>query len=161
MAASLPNKWWLWYHDPNDSDYSLKGYIRIAEVTSVDEFWTLVDTIQKEAWLSGMFFFMKDGYRPLWDAPENDKGGAWSKKVDASDTYDVFIDCMVHCIANSFLKNHKETLVGVTLSPKGQFHIIKIWNASSALSDRRLLSPSLKMKIGDDIAYKAHNMRPK
>ena len=108
-----------------------------------------------------MFFFMRDGYRPLWDAPENDRGGAWSKKVDANDTYNVFIDCMVHCITNSFLSKNKDTLAGVTLSPKGQFHIIKIWNTNSSMSDRRTISPSLKMKIGDDIAYKAHNMRPK
>ena len=161
MAASLPVKWVLWYHDPNDSDYSLTGYIRIAEVTSIDEFWSLVDTIQRDAWESGMFFFMREGYRPLWDAPENDRGGAWSKKVDANDTYNVFIDCMVHCIANSFLTKNKDTLVGVTLSPKGQFHIIKIWNTNSTMSDRRTISPSLKMKLGDDIAYKAHNMRPK
>ena len=161
MAASLPVKWVLWYHDPNDSDYSLTGYIRIAEVTSIDEFWSLVDTIQRDAWESGMFFFMREGYRPLWDAPENDRGGAWSKKVDANDTYNVFIDCMVHCIANSFLTKNKDTLVGVTLSPKGQFHIIKIWNTNSTMSDRRTISPTLKMKLGDDIAYKAHNMRPK
>lgn len=161
MDANLPNTWDLYYHDPNDSNYSLGSYIVIGKIKTVSEFWSLINTIQKDAWVSGMFFLMKEGYRPLWDVPENDKGGAWSKKVDAMDTYDVFVDCMVHCVANSFLTRNKETLVGVSLSPKGSFHIIKIWNANSAISDRRLLSQTLKMKIGDDIAYKAHNMRPK
>jgi hypothetical protein len=49
----------------------------------------------------------------------------------------------------------------VTVSPKGAFHIIKVWNTTTAVSDRRLFSPSLKMKLGEDIAYKAHNLRPK
>jgi hypothetical protein len=68
---------------------------------------------------------------------------------------------MVHCVANSFLKSSNDAIAGVTVSPKGQFHIIKIWNSTTTVSDRRLFSPSLKMKLGDDIAYKAHNLRPK
>ena len=152
----------LWYHDPNSSDYSLSSYIRIMEISSVNDFWSSTEAISPEAWNSGMFFFMRKGIRPLWDAPENDKGGAWSKKVDASETFDVFVDCMVHCLAGSMLKEKNETIAGVTVSPKGQFHIIKVWNTTCTLSDRKLLNAaSLKMKIGDDIAYKAHNLRPK
>ena len=153
--------WILWYHDPNNADYSLESYIKIMEVSTAKDFWAIVDGISAEAWNSGMFFFMKEGYRPLWDAVENDKGGAWSKKVDASETHTVFVDCMVHCLAGSFLKSQNDTVVGVTLSPKGNFHIIKVWNTNTAVSDRRLFSPSLKMKLGEDIAYKAHNLRPK
>ena len=158
---ALPSKWVLWYHDPTSSDYSLASYIKLAEIHDVNSFWTIVEAISLEAWNSGMFFFMKDGIRPLWDAPENEKGGAWSKKVDASETHEVFVDCMVHCMAESFLTKHNDTLAGVTLSPKGQFHIIKIWTLSTAVSDRKLFAPTLKLKNGDDIAYKAHNLRPK
>ena len=164
MADStlLPQKFCLWYHDPNNNDYSLGSYIKILTFDDVAEFWSTVEAISAEAWNSGMFFLMREGFRPLWDAPENDKGGAWSKKVDAHETRDVFLDCMVHCIAEKILTRDNESIVGVTLSPKGQFHIIKVWNTTATLSDRKLLNaPSLRMKIGDDIAYKAHNLRPK
>ncbi len=157
----LSQKWILWYHDPNNSDYSLESYIRISEITTVEDFWSIVEAISSEAWNSGMFFLMRDGYRPLWDVPENDKGGAWSKKVDASETFNVFVDCMVHSIAGKFLTKNNDTVVGITLSPKGNFHIIKIWNNSTTISDRKLFSPTLRMKLGDDIAYKAHNLRSK
>ena len=157
----MNSNWCLWYHDPNNSDYSLESYIKIASITDIATFWSVFEAISTEAWNSGMFFFMKDGFRPLWDAPENDKGGAWSKKVAAADTYNVFLDCMVHCLAGKFLKSNNDVVVGVTLSPKGNFHIIKVWNSTTTVSDRKLFSPSLKMKLGDDIAYKAHNLRPK
>lgn len=157
----MNSNWCLWYHDPNNSDYSLDSYIKIAVISDVATFWSVFEAISTEAWNSGMFFFMKEGFRPLWDAPENDKGGAWSKKIDAAETHAVFLDCMVHCLAEKFLKANNEIVVGVTLSPKGNFHIIKIWNTTSSVSDRKLFSPSLKMKVGDDIAYKAHNLRPK
>lgn len=160
-ATILPHTWVLWYHDPNNSDYSLESYIKVLEIQTPADFWTIVEAISMESWNSGMFFLMREGYRPLWDAPENDKGGAWSKKVDASDTHNVFVDCMVHAIAEKMLKSNNDTIVGVTLSPKGQFHIIKIWNTITSVSDRKLFAPTLKMKLGDDIVYKPHNLRPK
>ena len=153
--------WTLWYHDPNDSNYSLNSYIKVYEIKTVDEFWGVVDGIPKDVWESGMFFFMKTGIPPLWDAPENDKGGAWSMKVDASDTHTVFVDCMAHCFVNSILKSNNDCIAGVTVSPKGQFHIIKVWNTTTTITDRKLFSPTLKIKAGGDIAYKAHNQRPK
>lgn len=161
MASAFPHTWVLWYHDPNNADYSPSSYIKISEINTPEEFWTIVEAISSEAWQSGMFFLMIKGIPPLWDAPENEKGGAWSKKVDASETHNVFVDCMIHCMAEKFLKNHNNIIAGVSLSPKGHFHIIKIWNTTTTLSDRKLMSPTLKMKLGDDIAYKAHNLRPK
>lgn len=160
-TTTLAQTWVLWYHDPNNSDYSLESYIKILTFNTATEFWSVVEAISSEAWNSGMFFLMREGIRPLWDAPENDKGGAWSKKVDASETQSIFLDCMVHVLAGKLLKNNNDTIAGVTLSPKGHFHIIKIWNTTTTVSDRRLFSPTLKMKLGDDIAYKAHNLRPK
>jgi hypothetical protein len=164
MADStlLPQKWTLWYHDPNNNDYSLGSYIKIVTFDDVAEFWSTVEAISAEAWNSGMFFLMRDGIRPLWDAPENDKGGAWSKKVDASETHAVFVDCMVHLLANKILKDKNETVVGVTLSPKGQFHIVKIWNTVTSISDRAFLNPKLAyFKLTDDVTYTAHKARPK
>jgi hypothetical protein len=68
---------------------------------------------------------------------------------------------MVHAMAGKLLKTQNDTIVGITVSPKGHFHILKFWNTTATVSDRRLFSPTLKMKLGDDIAYKAHNLRPK
>ena len=160
-SPKLPHPWTLWYHHPDDSDWSQSSYLQVGTVETPVEFWSLVDGISRDAWENGMFFFMKKGVRPLWDVPENERGGAWSKKVDAADTHTVFVDCMVHCLANKLLKSHNDTVAGVTVSPKGNFHIIKVWNTTTTVSDRKLFSPSLKMKLGDDIAYKAHNLRPK
>ena len=118
-TTTLPHTWVLWYHDPNNSDYSLESYIKILTFNTATEFWSVVEAISAEAWNSGMFFLRREGFRPLWDAPENEKGGAWSKKVDASETHGVFVDCMVHIMAGKFLKSQNEVIAGVTLSPKG------------------------------------------
>ena len=153
--------WILWYHDPQNKDYSLNSYVKIATVATPQQFWTVVDTISKEAWESGMFFFMRLGYRPLWDSDENKAGGAWSKKIDAAEAHTTFIDMMVHCMAGEVLSSRTETLVGVTLSPKGPSSIIKIWNTTKTVNTNTHLNMAMhKFKVGDDVTYVPHDKRP-
>lgn len=154
--------WMLWYHDPENKDYSLDSYVRIADVSTPQQFWTLVDSISREAWESGMFFFMRRGFRPLWDAPENEAGGSWSKKIESKDVHDVFVDMMVRCTTGDILTARKETIVGITVSPKGPFSIIKIWNTTTSVSDRATICQTISnFKVTDDVTYTAHKSRPK
>lgn len=161
-TTKFPYSWVLWYHDPENKDYSLNGYVMIADLNTPQQFWTVVDSISKEAWESGMFFFMRRGFKPLWDVPENEAGGAWSKKIEASEVYNAFVDLMVHCITNELMSSRKETLVGITLSPKGPFSIVKIWNTTTTVSDNAYLNGKMtQFKVGDDVTYTAHKARPK
>ena len=154
--------WILWYHDPDNKDYSLESYIKIADMRTVQQFWTIVESISKEAWESGMFFFMRQGFKPLWDCKENEAGGAWSKKVEASLVYSTLIDLMVHCVVNELLIHRKETLVGITVSPKGPASILKIWNTTTTVSDFAYINSNVSgFKLGDDVTYTPHKSRSK
>jgi hypothetical protein len=69
---------------------------------------------------------------------------------------------MVHCIANEMMIDRKETIAGISISPKGQFSIIKIWNTTTTVSDKAYLNPKLTyFKITDDVTYTAHRSRPR
>lgn len=160
-APKFPCPWTLWYHAPDDSDWSQSSYMQVGTVENPTEFWSLVDGIPRDAWENGMFFFMKKGVRPLWDVPENERGGAWSQKVDASEMYTIFVDVMVYCVTGRLMQTHKESLQGVTVSPKGAFHIVKIWNTDARLRDKRQLATTSRLRITDDVAYTPHKMRPK
>jgi hypothetical protein len=161
-TTKLQYSWILWYHDPDSKDYSLESYIKVADLSTPQQFWSIVDSISKEAWESGMFFFMRRGFKPLWDVPENEAGGAWSKKIEASLVHQTFVDLMVNCIANEVLSSRKETLVGVTISHKGAFSIIKIWNTTTTVSGNTYLNTEMEhFKVGDDVTYTAHKSRSK
>ena len=161
-TTKLQYTWVLWYHDPENKDYSLDSYIKVADFSTPQQFWTVVDAIPREAWECGMFFFMRRGFKPIWECPENEAGGAWSKKVEAANAHTSFIDLMVHSIANELLINRKETLSGLSISPKGQFHIIKIWNTTTSVSEKSYLNPKLTyFKVTDDVTYTAHKSRAK
>lgn len=161
-TTKLQYTWILWYHDPENRDYSIDSYVRIADIGTPQQFWTVVESIPKEAWESGMFFFMRRGFKPLWDSPENEAGGAWSKKLESSEIYTTFIDMMVHCITTELLTTRKETLVGVSVSPKGPFSIIKIWNTTTTVNDNGYLNSNMHtFKVADDVTYTPHRARPK
>lgn len=154
--------WVLWYHDPENRDYSLDSYIKIADVSTAQQLWTVVDSIPKECWECGMYFFMRRGFPPLWECRENENGGAWSKKIDAAQAQTSFIDLMVHCCSDELLVKNQDSLVGISISPKGQFHIIKIWNLSTTVSEKSNLNQQLTYyKVTDDVTYTSHKARPK
>ena len=155
------SSWTLWYHDPECQDYSLGSYSQVGDVGTPTQFWSIVDSIPKDAWENGMFFFMKKGVPPIWDSPENDRGGAWSKKIEAADTHAVFVDLMVHCVTGKLLPAHKEILQGITVSPKGAFHIVKIWNSNASQNDRKCIVPTSRFRVGDDVTYTPHKLRPR
>lgn len=161
-TTKLQYSWILWYHSPDNKDYSLESYVKIADMSTPQQFWTVVDSISKEAWECGMFFFMRRGFKPLWDAPENEAGGAWSKKIPVAFMHNTFVDLMVHAISNDLLSNRKETLVGITASPKGAFSIIKVWNTTTTVSTNNYLNTEMEhFRITEDVAYTAHKARPK
>jgi hypothetical protein len=159
-TTKLQYSWILWYHDPENKDYSFDGYLKVADISTPQQFWTVVDSISKEAWETGMFFFMRRGFKPMWEVPENEAGGAWSKKIESAVVHNTWVDLMVHCIANELLIHRKETLVGITISPKGPTSIVKIWNTTTTVSDNAYINQSIKdFKIGDDVTYTAHKSR--
>ena len=55
----LSDKWTLWAHLPHNTDWSLKSYIKITEVTSVESVIALVNSLPDQMIKNCMLFFMK------------------------------------------------------------------------------------------------------
>lgn len=152
--------WVLWYFDPRNKSWDLSNYKKIADMATPQQLWTILNAIPKEAWENGYFFFMRRGFRPVWEVPENENGGSWSKRIPTEDLYDIVLDLIAHCATNQLIPSRPETLVGFSTSPKGEHNVIKIWNTSSTLSKRDLLNPAIPtFKIAEDVAYTPHRAR--
>ncbi len=162
-TTKFQTAWVLWYFDPRNKDWNLSNYKKIADLSTPQQFWTILNAIPKEAIECGYFFFMKKGFRPIWEVPENEHGGSWSKKVSTKEVYDIAIDLMVYCMASSdgIMVSRPETLVGFSTSPKGDFNIVKIWNTTTAVSSSKIyLNHAIPhFAITDDVVYTAHRSR--
>lgn len=162
-TSKFQYSWVLWYFDPRNNDWSLSNYKQVADINTPQQLWTVVGSIPKEAWECGYFFFMRRGFRPIWEVPENENGGSWSKKVLTSTIHEIAIDLIVHCVANEngLLITRPETLVGFSTSPKGEFNVVKIWNTTaSVFNAKQTLNPKIKnFDITDEVVYTAHKSR--
>ena len=80
MTMDLNDIWSIYFHDPNDKDWTMKSYHHLSMLSTVDDFWVVHKAMQDKV-ADGMFFIMREYIFPCWDDPENKEGGCFSIKV--------------------------------------------------------------------------------
>ena len=76
----LYDKWVLWAHLPHDTDWSLKSYNKIIELTSVERVISCMNTVPPQMVKNCMLFLMRKGINPTWEDPRNMNGGCFHLK---------------------------------------------------------------------------------
>lgn len=131
--------WTLWFHNPEDSKWSLSSFIKIQSFSTWEEFWTIVDIflqarIQKDTtgiFGDGMFFFMRNNIPPLWENSANIRGGCYSFRVQRREATDLYLIYSIAAMIETAAVNSNNKINGVSISPKKNFNIIKIWNSNA------------------------------
>ena len=118
-AYPLFDKWVLWAHLPHDTDWSLTSYIKLAELSNMEQVISLYQCIPALMIRNCMLFLMRKGINPTWEDPKNSKGGCFSFKVNNKNVPSVW-------------KDLSYVLTGETVSsnPKFQHNIIKPINSN-------------------------------
>jgi hypothetical protein len=160
MTSSFPTgSWTLYFHDPEDSSWTADSYKFIGTFKTFPDLWATFARIGESRMLSGMFFLMKDPYPPLWENRQNIRGGSYCIKVpekSASETYARYVAAgILNCITKDTVEGNN--IVGVSISPKKGFHILKIWNTEA----KKFYKPTDIAVLGDgmlasDIIYRPH-----
>ena len=142
----LQNKWTLWAHLPHDTDWSINSYKLISTFGSVEEAIVLFETIPDIMVTNCMLFLMKDKINPTWEDIHNRKGGSFSYKVTNKNVSNVWKNLSYSLIGETLVNDNAilGTINGITISPKKNFCIIKIW-----LSTCNYQNPSIIRKITD------------
>ena len=70
---------------------------------------------------------MKENIFPNWEDPDNRSGGCLSFKVTSIKVIDEWNTLLLKCITNQILNEHNEEINGISISPKKEFNIVKIW----------------------------------
>ena len=134
----LLGKWDLYYHLPHDKNWDLSSYKIIASnISSVEEVILLNNKISETIVKYTMLFIMRKGITPLWEDPKNRTGGAFSFKVTNKQVYEVWktLFCAI-CGETLFIKREYNNHVnGITISPKKNFCIVKIWLDNCLIQD--------------------------
>lgn len=146
----LSDKWTLWAHLPHNTDWSIKSYIPISTFSTVEETIAVTETLPSILVENCMLFMMREGIKPTWEDARNRNGGCFSYKVSNKNVYKVWKDLTYVVVGSSISKstNFVNCVTGITISPKKNFCIIKIWmsdcnnqNPTHVTSDVKGLSP--------------------
>ena len=78
---------------------------------------------------NGMFFIMRDDIFPTWEDPDNRLGGCISFKVYSKDIVEAWNKLFLKLISEDITTETDcwEEINGISISPKKEFNIIKIW----------------------------------
>ena len=154
---SYNQQWTLYYHDPDNEDWSEESYKKIGTPANFEEMFGMLKEIGSKRFLEGMYFWMADPYPPMWENKMNKRGGSYSIKIHQDHGLECFERYMAASVLNLIALDTENQIVGVSISPKKGFNIIKLWNLQSLTfkkeTDIRVLMPNLTYA---DIIYKPH-----
>ena len=121
------NNWILWTHLPND-DWSFHSYKKIITIETVEQALSLFENFPENIIKNSMLFLMKDGIKPIWEDELNKDGGCFSYKVNNKLVNDLFKKMAYVLMGENLASPEINKLInGITISPKKNFCIIKIW----------------------------------
>ena len=140
-ADALHTPWTLYYHNPEDKNWTSDSYTPVGSFNTIAGFWRLHAAIPPSCFQFGMFFLMRKDIQPTWEDSRNRNGGCWSYKIPLAQVPTIWRDMAVQLIAEN-LCTEDELVNGISISPKKGFCVVKIWNRNSQRSSTTLLHPS-------------------
>tara|TARA_Y100001958_G_C21010466_1_gene390770 strand:+ start:200 stop:682 length:483 start_codon:yes stop_codon:yes gene_type:complete len=124
----LTNNWTLWYHSIDNDDWTNKSYKKIIDIHNLYDVKILIDNLKSNHLQNAMLFMMKDDIFPTWEYPDNREGCSISFKVPASNLKKTWDSLLKNIFTGNIFKgDYNNKLNGISISPKKEFNIIKLW----------------------------------
>lgn len=141
-ANSLDGKWDLYYHLPDEKQWDLASYKHIMkDIHTLEELIALNENLPDNLIKHCMLFVMRSGITPMWEDEKNRDGGCFSFKVPNKHVHEVWKTLFYSLCGESLCEHaqHNQHINGITISPKKNFCIVKIWLKSCSIQDTNIL----------------------
>jgi hypothetical protein len=131
----LHDSWTVYFHDPDNTNWTLQSYDRIADISSIDDFWGIHIPLLPIV-VHGMFFVMRENVFPCWDDAANINGGCISMKVAMELVPDVWDELLKRMLGETITLSSTPSISvnGMSVSPKRGFCVVKIWLGENVLT---------------------------
>jgi hypothetical protein len=109
----------------------------LGDIQSAEEIIALNKQIPDSVISKCMLFCMRKGIAPMWEDSKNRSGGCFSYRILNKQVPDVWRSLVCLCCGETLATNvaHSKHINGVTISPKKNFCIIKIWLDTTEFQD--------------------------
>jgi hypothetical protein len=154
----LYDNWTIWAHLPHDTDWTFKSYKNIMTINTVEEALTLIETLPEKMIKNCMLFLMRDGIQPTWEDERNRNGGCFSYKVPNKIVTTTWKQLSYILMGETLTKdlNLRPTINGITISPKKNFCIIKIWLSTCEFQNPKKIIEVSGSIIAQGCLFKKH-----
>ena len=125
----LDNNYTLWMHMLYDNDWSIGSYKKIYSFNTLEKAVCLIENLNDEILEKTMIFLMRNNIKPIWEVDENKNGGCFSYKITTCYIHDLWKKISYMLIGNtlSIEDNIMKNINGISISPKKNYCIFKIW----------------------------------
>jgi Eukaryotic initiation factor 4E len=154
----LKDKWNLWSHLPHDPDWSVNSYKKIYKFTNIEETIAITESLPEALVKNCMLFVMREGIIPMWEDPKNRNGGCFSYKVSNKHVYEVWRDLTYVLVGETISINTPfvNSVTGITISPKKNFCIVKIWMTNCDHQNPSVVTNDIKNLLPQGCLFKKH-----
>ena len=155
---NLKNKWNLWAHLPQDPDWTFNSYKKIYQFKTVEETIAVTETLPENLVKNCMLFIMRDGITPMWEDPKNRHGGCFSYKVSNKNVVEVWRELTYVLVGETFSSNSifVNRVTGITISPKKNFCIIKIWMSNCDHQNPQIITSDIRNLVPQGCLFNKH-----
>ena len=140
---NLHGKWNLYYHLPHDNKWDLSSYtIILGDIDYAEKVIAINEAMNDGIIKSCMLFVMRKGITPMWEDPKNRNGGCFSYKVINKQVAEVWKTLFYMMCGETLTTNrsHHHHINGITISPKKNFCILKIWLDTTEYQDPKFIA---------------------
>lgn len=155
MSTYLSDIFSVYFHCPFNNNWDISEYTFITNISTVEDYIKIYKIFYK-LFEKGYFFIFRDYIEPRFEDKENCKGGCFSIKVSSEHLYDFFFKIVAEMLGETLTKDPKHSLNinGISISPKKNSNIIRIWIKDNSLINRNLYNfEDIKYS---SIIYKKH-----
>ena len=156
---TLSTCWSLWAHLPQNPDWTEKGYEFVHKFKTVEDTIAITETLPELLVKNCMLFIMRESILPMWEDVKNRNGGCFSYKVSNKFICDVWRDLTYILIGNTLVVNKDilKHINGITVSPKKNFCIIKIWMATCDYQNPSIITSEIPLLSAQGCLFKKHS----
>ena len=127
----LLDNWTMWAHLPHDTDWSVSSYKHIITLETIEDSLMLFENFPEVMIKNCMLFLMRKHILPTWEDKNNREGGCFSYKINNKNVAYCWKNLSYTLLGETLCKpNISKYINGITISPKKNFCIIKIWLAN-------------------------------
>jgi hypothetical protein len=138
LTTDLSTPWVLWFHPIDGEAYDLASFERLSDIRTVGDYLTTIGSIKN--YTSGMFYLMREGIPPMWEHEANAQGGYWSYRIPKARANGTWTDFCSAAVGNVLTRSLEDMqwINGISISPKINNAIIKIWTSVDNFPHHRL-----------------------